>query len=54
MFTFRKLVFNYERPKLNPPEKMLQLMIAAHNNPVEGVASKWDYEKGDWKWNTKK
>ncbi|XP_006826077.1 cytochrome c oxidase subunit 4 isoform 1, mitochondrial-like [Saccoglossus kowalevskii] len=24
-------------------------MIRMHNNPIEGIASKWDYEKNDWK-----
>jgi hypothetical protein len=29
-------------------------MIAEGQGKVEGVSSKWDYEKGDWKWNTGK
>jgi hypothetical protein len=33
---------------------MLERMIAQGQGRVFGVASKWDYEKGDWKWNTNK
>jgi len=30
-------------------KEQLYLMLMLHNNPVQGVASKWDYEKGEWK-----
>jgi len=29
--------------------KQLEMMIAYRMNPVEGVSSKWDYEKNQWK-----
>ena len=27
----------------------LKRMVEMQMNPIEGVASKWDYEKGQWK-----
>ena len=30
-------------------QAQLELMIAQNQGPVEGVSSKWDYEKGQWK-----
>jgi len=30
-------------------KEQLRLMLLLHSNAVEGVASKWDYEKGKWK-----
>lgn len=33
----------------------MRRMIDMQNNPIQGIASKWDYEKNDWKeykWNT--
>lgn len=30
-------------------EAQLKRMIDLRANPIEGVSSKWDYEKGDWK-----
>jgi len=36
---------------LNPDrmEAQLKRMIDLRANPIEGVSSQWDYEKGDWK-----
>ncbi|KAK8388191.1 hypothetical protein O3P69_020224 [Scylla paramamosain] len=36
---------------LSPEKKEAQLkrMIDLRANPIHGVSSKWDYEKGDWK-----
>ncbi|KAK7075801.1 Cytochrome c oxidase subunit IV [Halocaridina rubra] len=39
-------------PDTFTPEKQaaqLQRIIDLRGNPVEGISSKWDYEKGDWK-----
>lgn len=36
--------FSEERQKAQ-----LRRMIEIENNPIEGIASKWDYEKNDWK-----
>jgi hypothetical protein len=33
---------------------MLERMIAEGVGKVHGVSSNWDYEKGEWKWNTGK
>jgi len=30
-------------------EKTMAYLIRAHANPVEGIGSMWDYEKGRWK-----
>lgn len=30
-------------------EAQLKRMIDMQMNPIEGLASKWDYEKGQWK-----
>lgn len=30
-------------------EAVLKHMVATRSGPIEGVASKWDYEKGRWK-----
>lgn len=30
-------------------QAQLKRMIDLRVNPVQGIASKWDYEKGDWK-----
>lgn len=30
-------------------EAQLKRMIDLRANPVTGISSKWDYEKGDWK-----
>jgi cytochrome c oxidase subunit 4 len=30
-------------------EKQLEKMIRQRQGPVEGISSKWDYEKNDWK-----
>merc|ERR1711970_1694657 len=42
----------YPMPDTFEPERQkaqLERMIALRANPIEGPASKWDYEKGDWK-----
>uniref|UniRef100_A0A1B6GJI5 Cytochrome c oxidase subunit 4 n=1 Tax=Cuerna arida TaxID=1464854 RepID=A0A1B6GJI5_9HEMI len=35
--------------ELERRQAQLQRMIDIGNNPVQGIASKWDYEKKDWK-----
>ena len=30
-------------------EAQLKRMIQMQINPIEGLSSKWDYEKGQWK-----
>jgi cytochrome c oxidase subunit 4 len=55
-FFLRKLIYNYPRKETNSPEhqvKMLERMIGMGVGRVHGVSSEWDYEKGDWKSNTK-
>jgi cytochrome c oxidase subunit 4 len=52
----RSLIYAYPRPESNSLEhqnKMLERMIATGVGRVHGVSSEWDYEKGDWKKNTK-
>lgn len=35
--------------KLERQQAQLMKMIDAQMNPIEGMASTWDYEKNDWK-----
>lgn len=39
------------RPSLSLESRQAQLqrLIALKANPITGLASKWDYEKDDWK-----
>lgn len=30
-------------------QAQLKRMIDLRANPVQGISSQWDYEKGDWK-----
>ncbi|XP_070575327.1 cytochrome c oxidase subunit 4 isoform 1, mitochondrial-like [Ptychodera flava] len=30
-------------------QKQREYMIRMHNQPIEGIASKWDYDKNEWK-----
>lgn len=46
------LVYPKELPdsfKLENRQAQLQRMIDMRVNPIDGLGSKWDYEKGDWK-----
>lgn len=50
-------VYNYPKPKSASHEhqaRMLERMIAEGQGKITGVSAEWDYEKGDWKKNTKK
>lgn len=53
MITFKKLCASKDRqPKSlsnEHKEKKLQTWINCFSEPIDGVASKWDYEKGRWK-----
>jgi hypothetical protein len=45
-------VYNYPRLETSSNEhqyRMLERMIAEGQGKISGVASEWDYEKGDWK-----
>jgi hypothetical protein len=33
--------------------RIMERMIAEGQGRVQGLASNWDYEAGDWKWNVK-
>lgn len=35
--------------KLENRQAQLQRMIDMRVNPIDGLTSNWDYEKGDWK-----
>ncbi|XP_043243790.1 cytochrome c oxidase subunit 4 isoform 1, mitochondrial-like isoform X2 [Amphibalanus amphitrite] len=53
IYLFMK-VFVYEKlpDTITNPEKVeaqVQRMIDLRMNPVQGIASEWDYEKGQWK-----
>ena len=55
-YFFSKTIYNYPQPKtftLEHQYGMLERMIAEGQGRVHGVSSEWDYEKGDWKANTK-
>ncbi|KAG1683581.1 Cytochrome c oxidase subunit 4 isoform 2, mitochondrial [Nymphon striatum] len=52
--TFQNIQFQmyYPFPSTFSPEakqKQLEYMIKARVDPIEGISSKWDYEKGQWK-----
>lgn len=42
-----------ESSSLEHQYRMLERMIAMGVGRVHGIGSEWDYEKGDWKKNTK-
>jgi len=52
MYLWMKLYVYSPLPETLDQDRMeaqLKRMIDLRANPVEGVSSKWDYEKGDWK-----
>ncbi|XP_071959634.1 cytochrome c oxidase subunit 4 isoform 1, mitochondrial-like [Antedon mediterranea] len=52
VFAFQKKFIAPELPRSMTPEwqeENLKYSIAIRNNPVTGIASRWDYEKNDWK-----
>ncbi|XP_066951434.1 cytochrome c oxidase subunit 4 isoform 1, mitochondrial-like [Macrobrachium rosenbergii] len=52
LYLWMKLFVYSPMPDTFTPEKQaaqLQRMIDLRGNPVEGISSHWDYEKGDWK-----
>ncbi|XP_059160730.1 cytochrome c oxidase subunit 4 isoform 2, mitochondrial-like [Physella acuta] len=51
MFFVKKFVYPKQASTLTPEhaEKVLQLMIDQHQGIVTGIASKWDYDKMEWK-----
>lgn len=38
-----------ESTKMENKLKTLEMMVAYRMNAIEGVSSKWDYEKNQWK-----
>lgn len=52
IYLLMKIYVYDETPDTLSQEKMeaqLKRMIDLRANPVEGISSNWDYEKGDWK-----
>ncbi|XP_064082257.1 cytochrome c oxidase subunit 4 isoform 1, mitochondrial-like [Macrobrachium nipponense] len=52
LYLWMKLYVYSPMPDTFAPERQaaqLKRMIDLRGNPVEGVSSHWDYEKGDWK-----
>ena len=53
LFILTLLVYDYPQPataSLEHQAKNLERMISEGQGRGEGIASQWDYEKGDWKW----
>jgi len=51
-YIFAKLAYNYpglDSSSLEHQNRMLERMLALGVGRVHGIASQWDYEKGDWK-----
>lgn len=52
VYLWMKLFVYNEVPDTLSPEKQaaqLQRIIDLRMNPIQGISSNWDYEKGDWK-----
>lgn len=52
VYLWMKLYVYSPLPDTFTPEKQaaqLERIIALRGNPIQGISSHWDYEKGDWK-----